>query len=49
MQVTTSDDRRRELESLLTKLREHPERKWTEERERVAVLQRMLAAEEAAK
>ena len=48
MQETTMDDRRRELETLLTKLREHPEREWKAERERVAVLQRMLAAHEAA-
>ena len=49
MQPTTNDDRRRELRRLLDEISAHPERAWTEERERVAVLQRLLAAEEAAK
>ena len=45
MTETTIEDRQRELRSLLDQIEAHPERTWTRERERVAVLQRMLAAE----
>lgn len=44
---TTIADRERELAALLQQISEHPEREWREERERVAVLQRMLAAEQS--
>jgi hypothetical protein len=48
MTETTFEDRTRELRSLLERIAAHPERAWSEERERVAVLQRLLAAEPAA-
>ncbi len=44
MTETTIEDRQRELRALLDRIEAHPERAWSEERERVAVLQRMLAA-----
>ncbi|WP_200943126.1 hypothetical protein [Altererythrobacter sp. Root672] len=44
---TTIEDRQRELRSLLDNIAAHPERAWAEERQRIAVLQRLLAAEEA--
>ena len=49
MQETTTLDRERELRSLLDRITRHPERSWTAERERVAVLQRMLGAKEQAR
>ena len=48
MSETTNADRERELAGLLSRIAEHPERAWREERARVAVLQRMLAAGHAA-
>lgn len=45
---TTHADRERELAALLDLIARQPERQWPEERRRVAVLQRMLAAEQAA-
>ncbi|HYD24365.1 MAG TPA: hypothetical protein VEB68_06185 [Croceibacterium sp.] len=48
MTETTIADRERELASLLRQIADHPERAWPAERARVAVLQRMLAAEQAA-
>ena len=45
---TTIEDRTRELRGLLDRIEAHPERAWEEERRRVAVLQRLLAAESAA-
>jgi len=47
MTETTIEDRTRELRTLLDRIGAHPERAWTEERRRVAVLQRMLAAAHA--
>lgn len=44
---TTIADRERELAALLDLIAGQPEREWREERGRVAVLQRMLAAEHA--
>ncbi|HWK40501.1 MAG TPA: hypothetical protein VNR60_01095 [Croceibacterium sp.] len=44
---TTLADRERELASLLGLISGQPEREWREERHRVAVLQRMLTAENA--
>jgi hypothetical protein len=44
---TTIADRERELASLLARIARQPERAWPEERRRVAVLQRMLSAEQA--
>ncbi|WP_427969139.1 hypothetical protein [Altererythrobacter sp.] len=48
MQNTTAADRKKELRELLDQIAAHPEKAWTAERERVAVLQRMLAAQEHA-
>ena len=45
---TTTDDRERELRTLLERIGAQPEREWHEERQRIAVLQRLLAAEHAA-
>ncbi len=45
---TTMEDRQRELRGLLDQVGAHPEKAWTQERERIAVLQRILAAENAA-
>jgi len=47
MTETTIEDRERELRTLLDRIEAHPERAWTEERRRVAVLQRLLAADRA--
>jgi hypothetical protein len=44
MQEVARTDRERELVSLLRQITAHPERAWSAERKRVAVLQRMLAA-----
>lgn len=44
---TTIADRERELAALLATIARQPERQWPEERRRVAVLQRLLAAERA--
>jgi len=48
MHETTQADREKELRSLLDKISAHPEQSWTAERERIAVLQRMLGAHEKA-
>ncbi|WP_136694447.1 M20 family metallopeptidase [Alteraurantiacibacter aquimixticola] len=48
MQETTIEDRKKELRSLLDQIEAHPEKAFTEERKRVAVLQNMLAAHEKA-
>lgn len=45
---TTMEDRERELRALLERIGAQPEREWGEERQRIAVLQRLLAAEYAA-
>lgn len=44
---TTIADRERELVALLDLVARQPEREWSEERRRIAVLQRMLAADRA--
>jgi len=49
MQETTMEDRRKELESLLDQMKQHPERAWTEERKRAAALSQMLASEATAR
>ena len=43
MTPVTIDDRRKELRTLLEQIRTHPSRDWTRERQRVAVLNRMIA------
>lgn len=47
MQETTIEDRRKELQALLDKIRDHPEHEMTEERERARVLSAMLGEEGA--
>jgi hypothetical protein len=49
MQPVTMHDREKELRNLLDQIEAHPERAYTEERKRVAVLQNMLLAHEKAK
>ncbi|MFV0644715.1 MAG: hypothetical protein ACK5NN_09495 [Sphingomonadaceae bacterium] len=46
--ATMPPDRQSELRSLLDIVRQHPERALTRERQRIAILQRQLAAKEAA-
>lgn len=46
MRETTLEDRRKELEALLEKFREHPERAWTQERKRAQVLREQIASHE---
>jgi len=48
MQETTTQDRKNELRKLLDQIEAHPEKPFTEERKRVAVLQNMLLAQEKA-
>ena len=48
MDGTTTQDRKKELKVLLTQMEAHPSRDWTAERERVAVLQKVIAADERA-
>ncbi|GEM_PF-481675 len=48
MQETTIEDRRRELRALLDNIEAHPEREWAQERQRIAILQSQLSAEESA-
>ena len=43
MMTTTSDDRQKELNTLLNAMKAHPERDWSAERERVNVLREMLS------
>ncbi len=47
MQETTMEDRKKELRSLLDQMAAHPERDWSEEKKRVAVLREMLDAKAA--
>lgn len=46
MDGTTTEDRRKELKVLLAQMEAQPSRDWTAERERVLVLQKMIAADE---
>lgn len=48
MQETTIADRKKELRTLLDRISAHPEKPFSEERKRVAVLQGMLLAHEKA-
>lgn len=48
MQESSIEDRKRELRGLLDQISAHPEKAFTQERKRVAVLQGMLAAHEKA-
>jgi hypothetical protein len=46
---TTMEYRRSELAGLLDAIAKHPERDWSEERKRIAVLREMLARRETAR
>lgn len=48
MQETTRKDRENELRQLIAKVSGQPNRSWSEERKRIAVLQAQLASEHAA-
>lgn len=48
MTEVTNADREHELRQLLDKVSSQPNRPWTAERGRIAVLQRQLAAQEKA-
>lgn len=43
MQNTTMEDRRKELQTLLDKFRDYPERDWSKERRRAHALSQMIA------
>lgn len=47
MTPVTPADRRRELESLKTQIRTHPERDWSAQRHRIGILATQLVAEES--
>jgi hypothetical protein len=49
MRETTMDDRRKELAHLLEAIAQHPERDWSEEKRRVAVLKEMLGVRDPAR
>jgi hypothetical protein len=49
MDSVSIDDRKKELRTLLDLIQTSPSRDWTDERARVVVLQRMIAADEAHK
>jgi hypothetical protein len=49
MDSVTIDDRKKEQRTLLDLIRTNPSRDWTDERARILVLQRMIAADEAHK
>ncbi len=46
MQQTTLEDRKKELRTLLEQIEQHPEKDWSEQKKRVAVLREMVAHEE---
>lgn len=48
MQETTRKDRENELRQLIDKVTAQPNRSWTDERKRIAVLQTQLASQQAA-
>jgi len=48
MSGVTIEDRKKELRVLLQQMEAQPSRDWTEQRERVVVLQKMIAADEHA-
>jgi hypothetical protein len=45
MRETTMEDRRQELTSLIDAIARHPEREWSAERQRIAVLKEMLSGQ----
>ncbi len=49
MRETTMEDRKQELGSLLAQVSQHPERDWSKEHQRIAVLREMITAQESAR
>lgn len=49
MRETTMDDRRQELAGLLDTIARHPEREWSAERQRIAVLRELLAGHDGSR
>ena len=47
MNPVTIEDRKTELRTLLEAIKAHPERDWTQARERIRILNEMVAAHEA--
>jgi|EndMetStandDraft_4_1072995.scaffolds.fasta_scaffold544992_2 hypothetical protein len=47
MNPVTIQDRKTELRALLDTVKAHPEHDWTQERERIRILNEMVAADEA--
>ena len=47
MPPVTNDDRKRELRLLLQQMQAKPSRDWSDERDRVVLLNRMIAAGES--
>lgn len=47
MNPVTIADRKNELRALLDTIKAHPEHDWTQERERIRILNAMIAADEA--
>jgi len=47
MNPVTIADRKNELRTLLDTIKAHPEHDWTQERERIRILNEMIAADEA--
>lgn len=43
MHAVTTDDRRKELATLLARMRQRPSHDWTRERQRAVVLRHMIA------
>lgn len=48
MHAVTTEDRRKELATLLARMQRRPSHDWTRERQRVVVLRQMIAREGAA-
>ncbi|MBU0557689.1 MAG: hypothetical protein KKD64_09235 [Alphaproteobacteria bacterium] len=46
MDPVTIEDRRKELQTLLAQIQANPSRDWNRERQRIIVLQQMVAAEQ---
>lgn len=44
MQAVTEGDRRKEVRVLLDRIQAHPERDWTEARQRLATLNKLIGA-----
>lgn len=42
MQAVTEEDRRQEIRALLGQIQAHPERDWTQARQRIATLNKLI-------